>query len=76
MMPNYQEKFKQGWSTIPPLLIQQTITSLLKLLNTTKTTTHADENSGPGFRQVQKCVRGKTDLRKCDSYDIGKATCV
>jgi hypothetical protein len=45
-------------------------------LNTTKTTTHADENSGPGFRQVQKCVRGKTDLRKCDSYDIGKATCV
>jgi len=68
-----KRKLKQGWSTIPPLLIQQTITSLLKLLKTTNTTTYVDENAGPGLRQVQTCVQGKTDLRKCDSYDIGKA---
>lgn len=71
-----KRKFKQVWSNIAPLLIQQTITSLLKLLNTTKTMRYADENSGHGLDRYKKCVRGKTDLKKCDSYDIGQTKCV
>lgn len=64
-----KRKYKQVWSNIPPLLIQQTITSLLKLLNTTKTTGYGDDH---GLDSYKQCVRGQTDLRKCDSYDIGQ----
>jgi hypothetical protein len=52
-----KRNFKQYWSTIPPISTKQTITSLLKQLNTKKITTYDVGNPGPGlsFGQTQKC---------------------
>ena len=43
------------WSAIPHISTKRTSTSLLKVLNTKKTTTYADGNTGHGFGQAHKC---------------------
>ena len=44
-----KRKFKQWWSTNPPISTKQTITSHIKPLNIKMTTTYDFGNAGPGF---------------------------
>jgi hypothetical protein len=44
-----QRKFKQCWSTFPPISTKQTTTFYLKSLNTKKITTYDDGNPSPGL---------------------------
>ena len=48
-----KSKFKQRWSTIPPISTKQTVTSHLSSLNTKKTTTYDAGYPGPGLGHVQ-----------------------
>ena len=50
-----KRKYKQWWSTIPPISTNRTISSHLKSPNITKTTTHGVRNPDPRFGPAQKC---------------------
>ena len=51
-----KKKFKQWWSTIPPMSTNQTITSHLKPSSTKKKTmTYDVRNPGSGLKQANKC---------------------
>ena len=47
-------KYKQWWSRIPPISTNQTTTSYLKPLNTTKTMTYGIGNLGPCFQAASR----------------------
>ena len=49
-----KRQLKQWWSTIPPILTKQTITSHLKSLNK-KRPWHGIRNPGPGLGQAHNC---------------------
>ena len=53
------EQFKQGWSTIPPILTKQTTISHFRQLTTKRPQQYYIINSGSVFGQVQKCGRVK-----------------
>jgi hypothetical protein len=50
-----KRKFKQRWSSIPPISTKQTIISRLNSWNIKKTMTYDVVNPGPGLGQAQKC---------------------
>jgi hypothetical protein len=52
-------KFKQWWSTIPPISTKQTVSYNFKSLNIKKTTAYDVGNPCLGLRQAQKCGRDK-----------------
>ena len=50
-----KRKFKQRWSSIPPISTKQTIISRLNSWNIKKTMTYDVVNPGPGLGQMQTC---------------------
>jgi hypothetical protein len=76
--PNYYEqKIKLWWSTIPPILTKQTITSLLNSLITNslitkKTTTYNVAIPDPGVGQAQACggVNPDSGIHTLPSYFV------
>ena len=59
-----KRKFKQSWSTIPPISTKQTITSQLNSLSTKKNTARCNINPDPCLGQAQKYGRIKV-INKC-----------
>jgi len=52
-----KRKFKQWWSSIPPLSTERKITSHLHSLNTKTPTSYDVGNESPDLVQAQKCGR-------------------